>query len=710
MTALYMDGFDHYGEGTISRTNMLAGSWSFASSVSCEVPPWGSARTGEYCLRGTGIGGGVLYAASTPGTNFYTSFGYAVDIVESALPQPITFQTNLGATILSLNVLANGQIQAKNSSDTQIGITDGPVVKAENWHFFEVGIDTSANTFVLRVDDASGADTPILSISDASITGTIALIGFLTAAGGGVGNCDDVFIRDGSGSINNGFLGDRRVATLFADADTTTAGWTPNYYQKLGAGILDSTATSSAVYAASATSLDIGSGDFTIEGFVRFQALPTGSGKATIFSRWDETNNQRSYQLFLGSVALNSGCLCWQTSTDGTVSTVSQPIVYPWTPLLNTWYHIAIVRASGEDLLFVNGQQFGLPIADSHTYFVGAAPWGLGAQVESDIVPVIADSCLDGWFDEIRFTDGFARYTSNFTPTTVEFPRGTSDPHWADVVILAGFDSTIQDESSFLRTLTANNAVQFAPNDGPTVGAWSTVGKAVPDDNTFIEAPFVPASSILTVTVNPSNTNTVTVGTKDGTAAAVYTFKTSLSAAFDVLIDTNIQNSLQNLFNAINAGPGSGTKYHTGTTANFDVNAVQLPAGQMQVFANTAGTGGNSIATSKSGLTGSWTGSTLSGGLDIPGPSNFPLQRLPPTTTIVSAIQISMRSYKSDAGLGSINSALIGPLGGVSASSTHSLTISPNYYNDIHETDPDTSGPISPTTITNGSIQINRDT
>lgn len=709
MTAVYMDGFDHYGTGVPSKTNMLAGSWATVNFAQCGTPSWGAARTGTQCLVANGtLPSGSRYAVPTPGTHFFLSFGHAVDALGSGLSNPVVFRTNVGAQILLINVLNNGQIQVVNSASTVLATSNGPVIKAENWHFFEMEINTSAHTFTLRVDDATGSNTPLFSITDSSITGTIALI--CPLENGGPGYCDDFFLRDGGGSVNNTFLGDRRIATLLADADTTTQGWSPRFYQKIGAGILNDTATNAMVSAATATSLNIGAGDFTIESFVRFQALPSGSNKAVIFGKWDETANQRSYQLFLGSVALNSGSLCFQTSTDGSNSTVLQPVVYPFTPEINTWYHIAMVRASGELLLFVNGQQLGLPIADSRTYFAGAAPMGLGGQVETSAGP-ISNTSIQGWFDETRFTVGFARYTSNFTPTTVAFPRTVGgDPEFADVALLCGYDSLIQDESSFARTLTSrNSAAQQTVNDGAAVGNWSTIGKATPDDNTFVEAPLLPATSVLTLSAQPAANDTVTVGTTDGTTPAVYKFKTSLSTAFDVLIDTSLQQTLQNLFNAINAGAGSGTKYGTGTTANADVAASQLPAGQMMVTANTAGTAGNSIASTVS-LThgGGWTGTTLSGGVAIPGPSNFKVQRPPPFTTIISAVQITQRAFKSDAGLASINSALIGPLGGVATGATHSLTVSANYLNDIYEVDPDTSGPISPTTIVSGAIQLNR--
>jgi Concanavalin A-like lectin/glucanases superfamily len=713
MTALWLDGFDHYGTLT-SNANMLAGPYAIVNNYSCGTPSWG-ARTGTFCAQPNGFApSGMRRVLATTGTHYFVSFGVSTPNLANDGSHIISFMDNSATEIAWLTRTPTGALQFTTASGGLLATTSGPVMVAENWHFFEMEADFGAHTFTLRVDDATASNAPVMSVSHSSITGTIGNISFGWAGSGASQEYfDDIFIRDNTGSTNNGWLGDRRIATLLVDADTSTAGWTPLFYQELGAGILNNTAIgsqNSAAWASGISAQNVGSGDFTIEGFVRFQALPTGSNKAVIFSKWDETDNLREYQLFLGSQSLNNGSLCFQTSTDGTVSTVQQPIVYPWTPNLNTWYHIAVVRASSQDLLFVNGQQLGLPQADSRTYFAAtAAVFATGAQVENHSNPVIGGTNLQGWFDEVRLTVGNARYTSNFTPPTVEFPRGVSDPQWLNVAFLAGYDSNIQDESSHATTMAASGAFQQTVHDGASVGSYSTLNKSTPDDNTYMTAPFLAATSILTLNSNPANGNTVTVGTKDGTTPAVYTFKTALASAFDVLIDTNVQNTLQNLFNAINAGAGSGTKYGAGTTSNFDVFATQLPAGQMMVTANAAGTGGNAIATSSSGVSGGWTGSDLAGGTNIPGPSNFKLQRLPPTTTLVSAVQLSMRAFKSDSGLGSVNSAFIGALGGTSVGPTHSLTVSPVYYNDIYQIDPDTSGPISPTTLTNGAIQINRD-
>lgn len=714
MTALYMDGFDHYGTGIAGLARMLEGPWAqVAGDGGPGVPPYG-AGTGELSLQGS-IGGARLVLPATK-TNLFLSLRFSVVTLPTFNGNIVIaeFDDATNTTLGKLVCQSTGAVALYDVNGDIIAQTVGPVITASTWHFLEMNINTSAGTFTLRIDDATASEAPAISATGLTFVNPVAQLQFV--GGSGIGNpalntfIDDLFIRDSAGSINNSWLGDRRVALLLVDQDTATAGWTANRYHEINAGILKITTNNACLGVTSASDLNIGASDFTLESFVRFNALPTGSNKSVIFSKWGITANQRSYQLFLGSQSLNGGSLCWQTSTDGTVGTVAQPIVYPFTPDLDTWYHIAIVRSGGQLLLFVNGEQLGLPISDASTYFAGTGPWSYGAECDINQGDVTANTTYLGWADETRFTNGVARYTANFTPTTVAFPRGVSDPDWADVSFLAGYDSIIQDESSAAHTINANGgAAQQTTNDSPDIGVWPVIGKSIPDDNTFISAPFVAATSILTLTVNASNTNTVTVGTTNGATPAVYTFKTALASAFDVLIDTNIQNTLQNLYNAINNGPGSGTKYHAGTTPNFDVIANQLPAGQMQVSALIAGTVGNSIATTSSGITGGWTSTTLIGGLNIPGPSAFKTQRLPSGTTIISAVQLNARAFKTDAGVGTIVSSFIGPLGGVATGDIHSLTTNPVYYKDIFEVDPDTSGPISPTTIIGGTVQIERD-
>lgn len=80
----------------------------------------------------------------------------------------------------------------------------------------------------------------------------------------------------------------------------------------------------------------------------------------------------------------------------------------------NTWYHIAVSKASGTTRFFLDGVQQGSNYTDSNNY--AETKFRLGANLNGN-------NSLDGYMDEMRITKGVARYTANFTPPTVAFPN-----------------------------------------------------------------------------------------------------------------------------------------------------------------------------------------------------------------------------------------------------------------------------------------------
>lgn len=727
MTALFMDGYDHYGQGAFSQAQMLDGPYAQLGSVVCGVPSWGAARTGTNCLIGSNGNGNGLYKVLSEGaeTDLYISFGWAQDVFVNFPNAMIGFSDPSGSTKCFVQPTATGAINICLANGTVIAGTSGPVLKTQNWHFIEMNLNTSTGAFTLRVDDTDASNAPVISVTDARLTGfSVGIVIIQYSAGSDHGSIytDDLFIRNGSGSVNNAYLGDRRVATLFPATDTSTNNWAPSYYEKFGTGIYRGAYTQAsnstvqnqsatlAVQTGSGGAFNIGAADFTMETWIRFDALPSANNYASIFSNWNTSQSQQAYRLILGGSSFNNGCLQFDTCTDGTPSTQLTMIQYPWVPETDVWYFLTLCRTAGELLLFVDGVQLGVPITDSRTYFNDPTYFMVGQEMTLNSGPNILPNCfMAARLDETRITNGVGRYTSTFSPPSAAFPRGSSDPDWADVALLMGYDNAIIDESSYAHTIQiSGGAESFLPSDGPALGSYSTVNKPIPDDNTFISADFTPASNVFTMTTQPTAGNTVTVGTTDGTTPAVYTFRSALVSAFDVLIDTSAQNTLSNLLNAINLGAGVGTKYGTGTTANFDVTGIPLPTGQFEVIANIAGTGGNSIASTHTGTAAAWNSTTLTGGLNIPGPTNFKLQRPPNNTTIISALQTVIRALKTDAGTATFETSFIGGLGGETTSDPFNLTISPNYYEMIIEEDPDSMGPVTPTTIVNGQVQVNR--
>lgn len=78
----------------------------------------------------------------------------------------------------------------------------------------------------------------------------------------------------------------------------------------------------------------------------------------------------------------------------------------------NIWYHIAVVRNGNDWVVYRNGVSY---VTSTNTNDWGSTgTFRIGQWVGSE--------SLDGWLDDYRITKGVARYTSNFTPPTAQFP------------------------------------------------------------------------------------------------------------------------------------------------------------------------------------------------------------------------------------------------------------------------------------------------
>ena len=95
----------------------------------------------------------------------------------------------------------------------------------------------------------------------------------------------------------------------------------------------------------------------------------------------------------------------------------------------NTWYHLAVVRASGTVKLYLNGvEKSGGWSAAGNT---GDSTGSLYIAVYSNLA-----GSYNGWLDEFRVTKGVARWTSNFAPPAAAYNSDTS------TVLLLHMDGT----------------------------------------------------------------------------------------------------------------------------------------------------------------------------------------------------------------------------------------------------------------------------
>lgn len=718
MANLIVDGFATYGTGNNTNrllSNLLAGAYASVDSGGAidieQGLPWDDADT-SYWMHAT-----VLLASNHGAILRRVLAGGAVDTMiaswQCALAElpiangtagPIEFRNGANQAIAALYVQSTGIVQLNTGTETRS--SSSPVIFAEKVQHWEAKLDAAAGKFILKIDGVTVINVASgLTFTHADPCAQVSLTVFNVGTNEGFDPqiyTSHLILRDDTSDFNNDFVGNRFVATLFPSADDPDhQGWTPQPLHRFGAGILDLTDQTTlsgraAVLAPIDVVTDIGNADFTIEGQWRARAIPDGSDMGVLMGKWEEGTNQRSYQLFLGGPTLFNGNLVFRTSTDGLNGTVVNKLQWPWSPELDVWYHIAVSRTAGVLRMFIDGVQVGINVADSDTYFAAFTRPCIGAAVV--VTDSVADTGWLGWQDAFRLTIGASRYTTNFSPPTEDFLTGGDDPDWADVAWLSSWNNaSVADDSGHGLILSAvRGAATLTPDDDG--GGYAVIREHVPNDDNFIEAALIPATGIFTLSGVAITTQTVTVGTKNGSTPAVYTFKTALASAFDVLIGASKEASIANLISAINRSAGEGTTYGTGTTANFDVAANALPVlSQLQVTALTPGAAGNAIPSTETCTNGAWGDTTLDGGADIPGYSQFYFDRLPPGATIVDSVTFVGRQFKTDSGEAKTKTSFVGVDGGVVNGTEITLGTAPNLSFDTFQEDPDSAGdPLTP--------------
>lgn len=154
-----------------------------------------------------------------------------------------------------------------------------------------------------------------------------------------------------------------------------------------------------AVVIPSSPATDFGTGDFTVEFWVR---VTSTTGIQVIWSRWNNSGDNKIQIYLVGdSLYLNS------PTTGYLAGTLTQ----------EQWHHIAVCRDAGDMAVYVDGvQEWAAAVGDDFTstsdFVLGANDLGSGGA-----------NWFGGYIDDFRITKGVARYTANFTPPTAAFPN-----------------------------------------------------------------------------------------------------------------------------------------------------------------------------------------------------------------------------------------------------------------------------------------------
>jgi hypothetical protein len=151
--------------------------------------------------------------------------------------------------------------------------------------------------------------------------------------------------------------------------------------------------------------LELGSGDFTIEFWVRFANV---AGSKALVMKSDASTTEAPFLIFCNTTALtfwsSSNGTAWDIANNSAIGTVAT----------GTWYHVAVTRSGNTIRKFLNGTKNGADVTTSATLHNNAHPLYIGG--------IPSTWYHNGWIDDLRITKGVCRYTADFTPPAAQFP------------------------------------------------------------------------------------------------------------------------------------------------------------------------------------------------------------------------------------------------------------------------------------------------
>lgn len=156
-----------------------------------------------------------------------------------------------------------------------------------------------------------------------------------------------------------------------------------------------------------------GTGDFTIDCWVRYAGLPGDSVGAGYVGQIVSDSNYWFFGTWKDAGSTHK--LRFAQFENGSLTLFRQ---YSWATIAtNTWYHVAVVRTGNTFIIFLNGVNVSQG-DDTDDVANFAAGLYIGRMT-------LSGHYLNGWLDEVRVSKGIARWTTDFTPPT--------DAYWLEV-------------------------------------------------------------------------------------------------------------------------------------------------------------------------------------------------------------------------------------------------------------------------------------
>lgn len=251
---------------------------------------------------------------------------------------------------------------------------------------------------------------------------------------------DDSYTRvllHGDGADEDTVFTDEAGNTFVATALTTQI-YTDTAQKKFGASSIRHNAFTGGTLAglelsgAIPAELDPTSGDFTLDYWIRFATLPTYAGGEYVAFLEVYRNSSNQIDLTMAEYAASSGKYYISSHAHaGGVNLGYNLFGYDaggFSLSVDTWYHMEFCRSGNNYMFFLDGVLIDTVTESAHTFDIttGGTFKFHSIQIES-------------WMEEIRWSVGIARHTTNFTPATSQY----QPPQILNIEIPFGFSATL---------------------------------------------------------------------------------------------------------------------------------------------------------------------------------------------------------------------------------------------------------------------------
>ena len=217
MALRFCDSFKHYATADLAtKWTTLTGT----AAISATGGRWGTA-----CLDLPDDGDYIAKTLDAQAT-WIVGFAYKRPAGTTGTPIPVQFLD--GATVhVRLLIDPDTGLLRFQRGTTDIGVSSTTPIRANIWYYLEVKVtigDAPDGVASLKINGVAELTQTGLDTRNAgNATANIVKIGGWP---GTATYFDDLYICDGTGAVNNGYLGDIKVECLLPSADGATVDWT----------------------------------------------------------------------------------------------------------------------------------------------------------------------------------------------------------------------------------------------------------------------------------------------------------------------------------------------------------------------------------------------------------------------------------------------------------------------------------------------------